>query len=114
MTLFFLILLTVSLVIFGFQKLKKKDKLTIKPSLPKIEELVEKLAPEEPIIEPKPEWPVSVPIQPVIPELHKESEKPPGPEPITKESEPVSLPPEQEPILLSPKDPEPPGNLPTG
>jgi len=111
MTLFFLILLAVSLSIFGFQKLKKKDKLTIKPSLPKIRELL----PEQPMQEP--EWPVSALIQPVIPELHKEPEKPtPVPEPITKkpESRPSGLPPEQEPILLSPKEPEPPGNLPTG
>jgi len=128
MTLFFLILLIVSLSIFGFQKLKKKDKLTIKPSLPKIEELLA----EQPIE--KPRKPVSAPMPPVIPELYKEPEKPVSqpanpvspepenpmsvPEPIVKKetaelpAEPISLPPEQEPTLLSSKDPEPPANLP--
>ena len=128
MTLFFLILLTVSLSIFGFQKLKKKTKLTIKPSLPKIEELL----PEQPIE--KPRKSVSAPMPPIIPELYKEPEKPVSqpanpvspdqenpmsiPEPIVKKetaelpAEPISLPPEQEPTLLSSKDPEPPANLP--
>ncbi|MBU4466548.1 hypothetical protein L6279_04465 [Candidatus Parcubacteria bacterium] len=95
MTLFFLILLTVSLTVFGFQKLKKKTKLTIRPSLPEIEEtqIPEQILPATSI----PQTPQSA-LEPI--------KKPEWP------SEPISLPPEQEPIMLSPKEPEPPGNLP--
>ncbi len=125
MTLFFLILLAVCLTIFGFQRFRRRQKKpTIKPSLPEIEELVEKLAPEQPIkpaatasqipqsapepmiVEPKEPMPQPV-SQPIISELEKPIPSPePGPRP--------ALPAEQEPILLSPKEPEPPGNLPTG
>jgi len=84
MTLFFLILLTISLSIFGFQKLKKKTKLTIKPSLPKVEEPVSNSRPEQPMLPELPTKPKSLPALPI----------------------------EEEPILLSPKDPEPPANLP--
>jgi len=85
MTLFFLILLTVSLSIFGFQRLQRRQKKPIiKPSLPKIEEPVSNSRPE----------------QPILPELPTE------PKPLS------ALPIEEKPILLSPKDPEPPANLP--
>lgn len=115
MTLFFLILLTVSLTIFGFQKLKKKTKLTIKPSLPKIEEpepietqILEKpVESEKPIQPPEPE--------PIIPEPESPtpaSEPEETPEWPPKPGLQPALPPEEEPMLLSPKDPEPPGNLP--
>lgn len=121
MTLFFLILLAVSLSIFGFQRLRRRQKKpTIKPSLPEIEELVEKLAPEQPMPEPEPEWPAPEPVivepkkpmpQPVSQPANPVSPEPESPMPSP---EPVSLPLEEEPILLSPKDPEPPANLPTG
>ena len=119
MTLFFLIILTVSLSIFGFQRFRRRQKKpTIKPSLPKIEELF--------IQEPKPEWSIPKPViieptppaNPVSPEPANPVSPMPVPEPIVKKetaelpAEPVSLPPKQEPILLSPKDPEPPNNLP--
>ncbi len=122
MTLFFLILLTVSLAVFGFQRFRRKQrKLTIKPSLPKIEEdQLEQILPVTPT-QSAPEPIIAQPKEPIIPPVPKPSPEPdipiPAPEPIVVEPpllkpEPVSLPLEPEPIMLSPKEPEPPGNLP--